>query len=160
MLSATTQHMLRAMVQLARLPEGSTILGRDLARRADVPPQYLSKILLVLRNAGFVEATRGHGGGYRLRVAPEEIRLVDVVELFEGVNSVPGCLLGEKHECSDQEACPAHAMWKEVRAAYVRMLENNTIADLAVSREAGRGKRGRQKRGARSGRPKARRFQA
>ncbi len=136
MLTVTTQHVLRAMVQLARLPEGATILGRDLAKRANVPPQYLSKILLVLRKAGFVEATRGHGGGYRLRVPPEQIRLIDVVELFEGVQSRPGCLLGENKECSDQDACPAHAMWKEVRAAYERILERNTIADLAASRTA------------------------
>ncbi len=136
MLTVTTQHMLRAMVELARLPQGAAILGRDLAARANVPPQYLSKILLVLRRAGFVNAARGHGGGYRLALPAGQIRLIDVVELFEGVRSWPGCLLGRSKECSDRNACPAHAMWKEVRAAYVRMLERNTLADLAVARNA------------------------
>lgn len=132
MLSATSEHALRALVQLARLPAGASALGRNLAEAADIPPNYLSKILLTLRNAGIVETTRGHGGGYRLSKLPSDIRLIDVIELFEGIRSRPGCLLGEKHDCSDHTPCSAHAMWKEVKQAYLSFLESNSIADIAA----------------------------
>ncbi len=132
MLSATSEHALRALVQLARLPAGASALGRKLAESADIPPNYLSKILLTLRNAGIVETTRGHGGGYRLSKVPSDIRLIDVIELFEGIRSRPGCLLGEKHDCSDHTPCSAHARWKEVKQAYLSFLESNSIADIAA----------------------------
>lgn len=130
MFSATTEHALRALVHMARLPEGTSVLGRDLAERASIPANYLSKILLSLRNAGIVETTRGHGGGYRLSRLPNQIRLIEVVDLFEGIQGRPGCLLGEKHDCSDATPCSAHAKWKIVKATYLDFLETNTVADI------------------------------
>ncbi len=134
MLSATTEHALRALVHLARLPAGTSILGRELAERASIPANYLAKILLVLRNAGIVETTRGQGGGYRLAKEPGQVFLIEVVDLFEGVRGRPGCFLGENHECSDRAACSAHAAWKKVRQAYLDFLTTNTIADIGESR--------------------------
>ena len=64
MLTATSEYALRALVQLARLRNGDSILGRDLAKKARIPKNYLVKILVSLRNVGMVEAVRGQGGGY------------------------------------------------------------------------------------------------
>jgi len=130
MLSVTTEHAFRALVHMARRPAGSSILCRELAGCAEIPVNYLSKVLLALRNAGYVEATRGQGGGYRLARAPERIKLIDVAELFEGIRSKPGCLLGEKDVCSDHNPCSAHERWREVRRLYLDYLESSTIADL------------------------------
>jgi Rrf2 family protein len=131
MFSTTTEHALRALVHMARLPEGVPILGRDLAKRAQIPPNYLSKILWTLRNAGYVETLRGQGGGYRLARASRRIKLSDIAELFEGTRSKPGCLIGEKYDCTDRSFCSAHAQWKEVKRSYSIFLESNTIADIA-----------------------------
>ncbi len=80
MLSATTRYALRALVNLAGMPEGKSLLGRDLSKIAGIPPNYLSKILWTLGSAGFIAATRGTHGGYRLQRRPEEVRLIDIVE--------------------------------------------------------------------------------
>ena len=106
------------------------MLGRTLAREAKVPSQYLSKIMLSLRHAGFVDAVRGTRGGYRLRCSPSEIRLRDVVEIFEGPLDRPQCLLGVSPECSDSTPCPAHPSWKRLRDAYVQFLEETTIGNF------------------------------
>jgi Rrf2 family protein len=105
-------------------------LGRDLARTAQIPANYLSKILLTLRNAGILTTARGTGGGYRLRKSPETIRLLDIVELFDGARAKPACLLGGK-SCSDEDPCPAHESWRDIRAAYVEFLESTTLASVA-----------------------------
>ncbi len=131
MLSHTAEYALRALVHLAALPAGKVILGKDLADRAAIPARYLSKILWVLGNAGIIDATRGSGGGYRLRRPAREIRLAEVVDLFDKARARPVCLLGWNPECSDAKPCPAHAAWKNVRDAYIRFLETTTIADIA-----------------------------
>lgn len=76
MLSVTSEYALRALAHLARQP-GEAVLGRDLAHAVEIPANYLSKVLLTLRNAGLVDTTRGSGGGYRLRKPANEIHLID-----------------------------------------------------------------------------------
>lgn len=150
MLSQTAEHALRALALLASLPEGKTMLCKELAEKAAVPPNYLSKILWVLGNAGIIAATRGYGGGYRLRRPPNEIRLLDIVELFDRTRSRSSCLLGWYPECSDARPCPAHAAWKGIKEAYLRFLETTTIAEIAQPPECDPAERCEPRRAARS----------
>src|SRR5512135_1873837 len=103
MLSATSEYAVRALTHLARATRGQVVLGRDLARATGIPPQYLSKIMLSLRNAGLIFATRGTGGGYMLLRPADAIHLIDVVSLFEGPSGRPHCLLRANHRCSDND---------------------------------------------------------
>lgn len=136
MLSVTSQHALRALTLLARQPYGSAALGRELSESAGVPSNYLSKIMLTLRNAGLVDATRGAGGGYRLARNASELKLAEVVELFEGSTFRSECILGEGI-CSDAHGCSAHPLWGSVRTSYLKFLEDTSIADLAHSNHDG-----------------------
>ena len=131
MLSATAEYALRAMTHLARQSREGIVLGRDLSREADVPSAYLTKVLLTLRNAGLVETVRGTGGGYRLGRTPEQIFLIDIVELFEGQKTRSKCLLGHLRECSDKDPCSAHRIWQGVRAAYLGLLVSTSLAEIA-----------------------------
>ena len=130
MLSTTSQHALRALIRLAGEPGGAAVLGRDVAKECAIPANYLAKLLLQLRNAGLVSTTRGSGGGYRLERRPEQIHLIDIVEVFDAPRTRPGCLLGSA-ECSDQNPCTAHHAWKVVRKTYLDFLDSNTLADIS-----------------------------
>jgi Rrf2 family protein len=130
MLSVTVQHAIRALAVLAALPEGEFLLGRELARQSDIPANYLSKILWILGSAGFINATRGSGGGYRLQKAASEIRLVDIVDLFEPNRARTHCVLDVSRECSKAERCAAHRAWHELDCAMNRFLQT-TVAELA-----------------------------
>ena len=131
MLSVTSKYALRALTHLAALPEKESMLGRDLAKHAAIPANYLSKILWMLGSAGIISATRGSGGGYRLRRKPEEIFLFEVVDLFDRTRIAPTCFLGEDRACSDDDACSAHTLWREVRNVYATFLQSTTLADIA-----------------------------
>lgn len=136
MLSTTAKHALRALVQLARLPDGQTMLGRHLAQKAGIPPNYLSKILWTLGSAGIIDATRGTRGGYRLQRRAENIPLADVVELFDKPRLANRCLLDSDRPCNDDTPCAAHEPWKQVKAIYVTFLHDTTLATVAA-RELG-----------------------
>ena len=134
MLSTTSEYALRALAYLAAQPPGTALLGRDLAKAADVPANYLSKILLTLRNADLVDTTRGLTGGYRLHKRAEEIFLIDVVELFDGVSRTkPACFLRHQKPCSSETPCHAHSLWGDVQARYLGFLMSTPVSALAVS---------------------------
>ena len=133
MLSTTSQYALRALSHLARR-SGDAVLGRDLARSVGIPANYLSKVLLTLRNAGLVDTTRGSGGGYRLRRPATEIHLIDVVELFDEVSRTkPGCFLGRTRPCSEAKPCTAHSTWKGLQAAYLGFLVSTPLSAISGS---------------------------
>ena len=131
MLTTTSEHALRALTHLARLPEGMSMLGRDLATQADIPANYLSKILWMLGNAGIIDATRGNRGGYRLKRAAAEIRLFEVVELFDRDRVSLACFLGGGKDCDCENPCTAHEAWRGVRTAYLDFLHTKTVADIS-----------------------------
>ena len=131
MISTTSEYALRALAHLARMPEESAVLGRDLARATDIPANYLSKILLALRNAGLLVTARGSGGGYRLCKDPSEIYLIEIVELFEGSKAKPVCFLSRNKPCGDTEACTAHKAWRELSAAYRGFLVSTNVSMIS-----------------------------
>lgn len=133
MILTSARYALRALIELAPLPEGELMLGRTLSERTQIPANYLSKILLVLGKAGVVHAVRGASGGYRLAMLPEEVRLIEVVELFEGPRARSACLLDINRECNSVTPCRAHSNFLAVRDGYVRFLENTSIADISMA---------------------------
>ena len=132
MLSTTSEYALRALACLAGQPTGTALLGRDLARTAEIPANYLSKILLTLRNAELVDTTRGSGGGYRLHKPADEIFLIDIVELFDGMSrSKPACFLQHQKPCSSSSSCGAQVLWTDVQARYMGFLVSTPLSALA-----------------------------
>lgn len=133
-LSKTGLHAVRAMVALARLPEGAYAGAARIAQEIAAPQNYLGKLLKSLADAGLLESQKGLGGGFRLALPPHEIALLDVVEPIERISRWSGCILG-RPECSEVDPCAIHHQWKAVRDNYLRMLKSTTIADLVEKAE-------------------------
>ena len=157
---ASATHALRALAHLAAGEGAEATLGRDLAEKVQVPSPYLAKVLATLARTGVLTATRGVRGGYRLARPARHIRLLDVVEPFEGKRARPGCLLRPDEPCRKGAACSAHAAWSDAKASYLRFLETTTLADIqgidAHQSKRGRG-RSRASRTHRGGSSKTRR---
>ena len=119
MLSITTKspYALRALAELGRSGEGPVPIG-ELARRRDIPVQFLEQLFAVLRRAGVLKSQRGVKGGYSFGRSPSSITVLEVVELLDGP-------LGRD----------AEGIFTDAAAAARKVLEGTTIADI-VEREA------------------------
>ena len=131
MFSTTSEYALRALTILATVPRGTAMLGRDLSRHTGIPASYLTKIMAAMRNAGLVGAARGNLGGYWLIRSADAIHLIDVVQVFEGVEMRRRCLLWPGRECSETQPCSAHSAWKGLRSQYLNFLERVTLAEIS-----------------------------
>jgi Rrf2 family transcriptional regulator, cysteine metabolism repressor len=86
MLSITTKspYAVLALAELARSSNGEPVPIGELARRRDVPVQFLEQLFAVLRRGGVVSSQRGVKGGYRFAREPSTITVLEVVELLDG----------------------------------------------------------------------------
>ena len=131
MLSRTAKYALRAAVYLAERYEDAPLSVRDMADDLEVPRNYLSKTLHRLVQAGVLTSTRGPGGGFGLRLTPDEVALKDVVEAVEPPEgSESRCLLG-RARCSEEDPCAAHGRWCGIRDQLETFFGETTLADLA-----------------------------
>src|SRR5215207_3436449 len=107
-LSKKAEYGLRALVAIARQPRRSWSI-QELAAQERIPIKFLEQILLSLRHAGILSSKRGVGGGYTLVRAAEEIRLGDVITVFDGPLAPIPCSVSKPTEpctCPDPAICP------------------------------------------------------
>ncbi len=119
MISITTKspYALQALAELGRCGDGPVPIG-ELARRRDIPVQFLEQLFATLRRAGLLKSQRGVKGGYTFARPPGEITVLEVVELLEGP-------LGRD----------AEGIFGDAATAARDILAASTIADV-VEREA------------------------
>ncbi len=63
------------------------ISAAEIVAKYGVSAHHLAKVLRQLSRSGFVESTRGAGGGYRFIGNAKRLTLYDVIEVFEDVNA-------------------------------------------------------------------------
>jgi Rrf2 family protein len=124
-------YALQAMMMLTRRYTQGAIRIRDIAYEENLPEKFLELILLELKNARIVESVRGAKGGYRLRRAPSEIRLSEIIRLIDG----PLAPFGDADQLRtlidrDADHRALYKVFLEIRDAAAGILENTTLADL------------------------------
>ena len=152
--SRSSEYAIRAFVHLAQVPEGKYEMVKHIAADEEIPSHFLAKILQQLARKGLLRSSKGPTGGFSLRVAAHEIRLLDIVESLDGLQEYERCASGLA-ECSDEMPCALHDSWKALRSRIMDYLGRNTIADLAKALEQKRRLIDKQRRPRRSGLKKA-----
>jgi Rrf2 family protein len=86
MLSITSKspYAVRALVELQRLGDADPVPIAELARRGDIPVQFLEQLFATLRRAGLLRSQRGVKGGYSFARPAEQVTVLEVVELLDG----------------------------------------------------------------------------
>ncbi len=86
MLSITTKspYALQALTELARQGADAPVPIGELARRRDIPVQFLEQLFALLRRAGVLRSQRGVKGGYSFARPPAEITVLEIVDLLDG----------------------------------------------------------------------------
>ena len=124
MLSITTKspYALKALAELGRSGDAGPVPIGELARRREIPVQFLEQLFAPLRRSGVLKSQRGVKGGYSFARPPAEITVLEIVELLDGP-------LGRD----------AEGIWADAASAARSVLARTTIADVVERevREAG-----------------------
>jgi len=86
MISITTKspYAVRALVELHRHGDSGPVPIAELARRGEIPVQFLEQLFATLRRAGLLRSQRGVKGGYSFARPAAELPVLEIVELLDG----------------------------------------------------------------------------
>lgn len=123
-LNKTTNHAIRILVDCARSGD-ELVKVAEIAERLEITQQNTFKIVHLLSRGGFIKAVRGRYGGVKLARPAKDIRVGEVVGVIEG-SSI---------ESRDEERQGAQAIFDDALEAFISVLNQHTIADMASTPE-------------------------
>ena len=131
-ITTRTRYAIRALYDLAFHRLGQAAGAKEIADRQKIPLRFLEQILQDLRKAGIIEARRGPRGGYVLSRPPPKISLAEVMHAVRGPLEE---MFGFEPPAGAGDDVPT-AVWTDVRARLVDVLEHATLQDFVARAEA------------------------
>ena len=135
--SRSTEYAIRALIPLAQAPDGRYTMVKTIAEQEGIPTHFLAKILQQLARKGLLKSSKGPLGGFTLNVPAGDIRLLDIVEALDGLESYQ-VVDTRNGDCPDGLYCTLHDEWRALQKEIMTYLEVNTVADLAKALDSKR----------------------
>ncbi|MFT3736258.1 MAG: Rrf2 family transcriptional regulator [Rhodocyclaceae bacterium] len=127
-LTTFTDYSLRVLMYLALDPDRLATI-QAIAEAYEISENHLMKVVHHLAKSGLVESLRGKGGGIRLAVPPEDIRLGRVIREAEGDTPIVECF-SDHDTCRITPNCKLAGVLARSFAGLYAALDEYTLADL------------------------------
>jgi len=131
MFNKETEYALRSLVYIQHQNYKELRPGiEEIAKEIEAPQAYTAKILHRMAKMGFVQSTKGKGGGFHFDETKPELSLKELIVATEGGKLFDGCGFGMKH-CDANNPCPLHEQYGPIREAINKLVSDETIQSLA-----------------------------
>ena len=127
-LSTTTRYGLRALSDLCAQNESDPVAVSDIARRQDIPANYLEQLFARLRRGNILRSVRGAQGGYFLARPAGEITVAEIVDALGESITFGDCQT--EAGCDQAPTCPTFQLWRKVKDSIDEILTSTTLEAL------------------------------
>ena len=83
-ISRSTGYAILALGYITENKDQKIILSQDIAKKYDIPLEYLLKLLQQLVKANILHSKRGPHGGFSLAKTPNNITILNIIEAIDG----------------------------------------------------------------------------
>lgn len=128
-LSTKGRYGTRALLEIALHEGNSPIQLKDIAENQQISLPYLEQLMRLLTASGYVHSTTGPKGGVSLAKDPSDIKMIDIIQLFEGSIALVSCV-DDPDLCDRSSSCVTRDLWSELKDAMNDVLESKTLRDL------------------------------
>ncbi|PKE50820.1 RrF2 family transcriptional regulator [Macrococcoides caseolyticum] len=127
-LTLYSDYSLRVLMYVARQEHRVQI--DEIAKFYGISKNHLTKIVNNLATLGYIETTRGRGGGIRIKMAPEEINIGTLIRKTEEHFNLVECFDRETNTCPIAGICGLQGVLGEALNAYLSVLDKYTLQDI------------------------------
>lgn len=124
------------ILQFAALHAPKLVTVGEVARAHRISKAHLVKVAYDLGQRGYIETIRGRRGGMRLARPAEEITVGEIVRWTEAPLELVECFNPETNTCPLQGLCYLSRGLQRALRAFLSVLDDLTIADIAMNRDA------------------------
>ncbi len=136
-LTQWTDYTLRVLMYCAASQDREQpVTITEIAESYDISRSHLTKIVQELSAGGWLETTRGRGGGMRLIKAAKDINLGAVVRATETDFTMVECFNPALNQCRLSQHCGLKGVLHQAMQSYFSVLDGVTLADLVAPRKA------------------------
>lgn len=128
-LSQFTDIGLKSIMYLKQSSQLVTI--DEIASQFQVPRNHLIKVLNFMMHKNWIISTRGRNGGMAYNRASDELKIGDVIMIFENKDELLDC-----DNCILHANCSLRGMLREAMQAFYGSLNKYTFKDIVDSRTA------------------------
>lgn len=127
-LTLYSDYSLRVLMYVARQEHRVQI--DEIANFYGISKNHLTKVVNNLATLGYIETTRGRGGGIRIKMAPEEINIGALIRKTEEHFNLVECFDRETNTCPIAGICGLQGVLGEALNAYLSVLDKYTLQDI------------------------------
>lgn len=135
LITSKSEYGLLALIDIAMNQGNGPVNRSDIAQRQQIPLPYLTQVLRELVNGGVLASTRGPSGGYKLNADPDDISLLEVINVLQGTVSPATCAGSGSSDssCSRLEGCGLAGVWSKLKSASEDVLNDTRLTDIMAS---------------------------
>jgi Rrf2 family protein len=135
-LSSQEEYGLRCLLRLGAQGDGGSLTIAEISRFEGISPEYVAKLMRILRRGELVTSARGASGGYTLSRPTDQITAGEALYVLGGrLFESDFC---EKHAgferlCTHSIDCSIRSLWRALQTAVDQVLTKTTLKDLLCS---------------------------
>jgi Rrf2 family nitric oxide-sensitive transcriptional repressor len=134
-LTGFTDYSLRVLIYLAADRSRRATIA-EIATAFGVSEHHMTKVVHSLGRQGWIETTRGKGGGLTLAKRPDAVVIGQVVRDAEGPAMPAECFAPDESRCVIAPCCRLKGVLAEAVQAFHAVLDRYTLADITRNEQA------------------------
>ncbi len=132
-LTQWTDYTLRVLMYCAASTERSEpVTITEIAESHGISRSHLTKIVQQLAARGWLETTRGRGGGMRLALPAKDLCLGTIVRATETDFALVECFEPSLNQCRMNPNCHLKGVLNQATQSFLAVLDAVTLADLVA----------------------------
>lgn len=120
---------IKAIIYLSTKEIDEIIDVGTIAKELQVPKLFAAKILQQLARAKLIGSRKGKFGGFYKTEASMKTKIIKIIEVLDGLDIFSKCVFGFPN-CSNDEPCPVHSFWGEIRDKIYKMFSQLSLEDI------------------------------
>lgn len=132
-LSLYADYSCRTLMYLATKTGDQKSSIEEISQAYGISANHLMKVVHRLGQLGYIETSRGRGGGIRLAKDPQDIRLGEVIRKTEISFDLVECFNPETNSCRISLSCGLKPILRKAMAAFIEVLDEVSLDQIIAN---------------------------
>lgn len=136
--STQEEYGLRCLLRIGKSKSQNGLTIPEISELEGLSTANVAKLLRTLRIGGFIEATRGQSGGYKLARSANDINIGEVLTVLGGKlfeEDFCSSHSGIENICTNSVDCSIRSLWRTIQTLVDSVLVKTSLKDLLGNEE-------------------------